>query len=264
MCRFKSGIILKNRIVLTPEGNESHSDLLDDLGIRDNYINATKTFVRAELIPKDGNKATNINEWTFNIDQDITPDWFYKNPKRYEQEFRDTVRDYIKGKFIVICGYAWTAIKDDEKGTYYLMDGFLEKSKFGKNNNYAKSYVREKLNSGKLVKDLKKEFGNRLVPIVTDLVSYDGFNDYGKVEGDVLAIPTLNLYEECRKKKNIIPNTDDWWWLATPYSTLSRDSSCFRYGKFDGYMRVQCASSYYRCVLCDNYYGIRPFFILKS
>ena len=28
MCQFKSGIILKNRIVLSPEGNESHSNLL--------------------------------------------------------------------------------------------------------------------------------------------------------------------------------------------------------------------------------------------
>ena len=36
MCKFKSGIIFKNRVVLTPEGNESHSDLLDSLGIEDN------------------------------------------------------------------------------------------------------------------------------------------------------------------------------------------------------------------------------------
>ena len=35
MCNFKSGIILKNRVVLAPEGNESHSDLLENLGIEE-------------------------------------------------------------------------------------------------------------------------------------------------------------------------------------------------------------------------------------
>ena len=37
MCNFKSGIILKNRVVLAPEGNESHSDLLESLGIEDTH-----------------------------------------------------------------------------------------------------------------------------------------------------------------------------------------------------------------------------------
>lgn len=56
MCQFKSGIILKNKVVLTPEGNESHSDLLESLGIDDNHMNAIKTFVRAELTPPNNDK----------------------------------------------------------------------------------------------------------------------------------------------------------------------------------------------------------------
>lgn len=36
MCNFKSGIILKNKVVLAPEGNESHSGLLERLGIEEN------------------------------------------------------------------------------------------------------------------------------------------------------------------------------------------------------------------------------------
>ena len=51
MCRFKSGIILKNKVVVAPGENDSHSDLLEELGITDDYIGATKTFVRAELVP---------------------------------------------------------------------------------------------------------------------------------------------------------------------------------------------------------------------
>ena len=74
MCQFKSGIILKGRIVLTPEGNESHSNLLESLGIEDTHLNATKKFVRAELIPPNDNKAIDVSEWRYKVDQDIVPD----------------------------------------------------------------------------------------------------------------------------------------------------------------------------------------------
>ena len=38
MCRFKSGIILKNKVVVAPGENDSHSDLLESLGINDDYF----------------------------------------------------------------------------------------------------------------------------------------------------------------------------------------------------------------------------------
>ena len=253
MCQFKSGIILKNRIVLAPVGNESHSDLLESMGIEDNRMNATRKFVRAELIPPDDNKAIDISLWKYNVDQDIVPDWYEKDPEKYEQEFRNEVAEYLKERITVFCGYAWTPIKTDEKGTYYLMDGYLKKSEFGRNNNYAESYIRDYLNESDLVADLKAEFGDRLVPITTDLLSLDGLDDYGVVDGDILAIPTIDLYRECRRN---IPNLDTYWWLATPDSTPS------------GY-----GSSYVRCVYsggrvgCYGYFydgAVRPFFILKS
>ena len=258
MCQFKSGIILKNKVVLTPEGNESHSDLLESLGIEDTHMNAAKTFVRAELIPKDDNKYTDVSEWNYRVDQDIVPDWYEKDPGRYEQEFRDVVKEYMrehmeKKNIVPICGYGWTAIKEDEKGTYYLMDGSLKKSKFGETNNYADSYIRKTLNESDLAKELKKKFGDKLVPIETDLLSLDGLDDYGKVGGDILAIPTIDLYRECRKK---IPNLGNWWWLATPDSTPSAyDSDCVRCVDSGG-----CVG----CRWCDGSRAVRPFFILKS
>ena len=253
MCQFKSGIILKNRIVLAPEGNESHSDLLESMGIEDNYMNATKKFVRAELMPPNGNKAIDISLWKYNVDQNIVPDWYEEDPERYEQEFRDEVAEYLKGRFTVICGYAWTPIKTDEKSTYYLMDGYLKKSKFGRNNNYAESYIRSDLNNSELAAQLKKEFGDRLVPITTDLLSLDGLDDYGVVDGDILAIPIIDLYRGCRRN---IPKLDTPWWLATPDSTPS--------GYGSGY--VQCVRSVgdVICNSCDCGKAVRPFFILKS
>lgn len=222
MCNFKSGIILKNRVVLAPEENESHSSLLESLNIEDNHMNASKIFVRAELIPKDGNKATEVSTWKYKVDQDIVPDWYEVDPERYEQEFRKAVTEYMKDKITVICGRAWTAIKTDDKGTYYMLDGLLKNMSFGNNNNYSESDIREELNNSKLLQELKNEFGDRLVPIKTDLTSMDGFKDYGSVEGDLLAIPTFDLYRECGEK---IPLANNWYWLATPNQTPSRKDS---------------------------------------
>lgn len=254
MCRFKSGIILKNRVVLAPEGNDSHSDLLESLNIEDTHLNASKTFVRAELVPPNGNKAVDVSKWKYIVDQDITPDWYDNDPGRYEDDFRTAVKEYLKDKFVLMCGYAWTPIKNDENGTYYLLDGFLEESVFGKNNNYAESNIREKLTDSDLAKELKNEFGERLVPITLDLLSLDGLDDYGVVEGDILAIPTLDLYRECRKS---IPKSDSWWWLATPDSTPSGiGASCARYVGSGGFVD---------CGVCDwGDGGVRPFCIIKS
>lgn len=74
MCKLKSAIILKNRIFM-PD-HDSHSQMLKELGIEDSYLNASKTFVRAELSPVNGDPFSDIDKWALNVDQDITPDWF--------------------------------------------------------------------------------------------------------------------------------------------------------------------------------------------
>ena len=74
MCNFKSFIVLKNRVYV-PDG-DSHSDMLRDLGIADDYLNATKTFVRGELLPPHGDMTKPVAEWSLKVDQDITPDWW--------------------------------------------------------------------------------------------------------------------------------------------------------------------------------------------
>lgn len=255
MCQFKSGIILKGRVVLAPEGNESHSDLLDSLGIKDTYMNAIKTFVRAELIPKDDNKYSDVSEWKYRVDQDIVPDWYEADPDRYEQEFRDVVEKYMeerKKNFKFICGYYWTCVNDGNF-TYYFMNGILKRLEFGRTNNYAESYVRNDLINSELAVELKKEFGNKLVPISLDLTSMDGFKDYGSVEGDILAIPNLQLLMKFGEN---IPLIDNWYWLANPNQTSKRnDSRCVQYVDSDGYVGY---------IGCDYDLGVRPFFILQS
>ena len=256
MCKFKSGIILKNKVLLAPEGNESHTDLLESVGIEDNTVNMARMFIRVELIPKDNDKMSNVKDWKYIVDQDFTPDWYEKDPERYEKEFREAVEKYMddwKKKFKFICGYYWTSIQDGDC-TYYFMNGILKRSEFGKTNNYAESYVRDDLVNGELAEDLKKEFGDKLVPISLDLTSMDGFKDYGTVEGDILAIPNIQLLMKFGEN---IPLIDNWHWLATPNQTPKRGDT--------RYVQCVCSDGDVDCLGCRwNDVGVRSFFILKS
>lgn len=253
MCNFKSGLIFKNRVVLAPIYNESHSLLLSSMGVEDSHINASKMFVRAELIPKNNDKSSDISEWKFKVDQDIVPDWYEKDAARYEKEFRDAVSGWMKDKFVSICGKECVKIKDDGNHTYYMTVDKLFSCEFGKTNNYANSYVRQKLSECDFAKQLKDEYGDKLVPISLDLLSLDGLDDYGKVNGDVLAVRNIDLHRECRKN---IPNSDQWEWLATPDSTPSGCSS--------GSVRYVGSDGVVSCRWCDYVRAVRPFFILQS
>ena len=75
MCNFKSGLIFKNRVVLAPIYNDSHSALLKSMNIEDTHLNASKMFVRVELVPENNDKTSDISKWRFKVDQDILPDW---------------------------------------------------------------------------------------------------------------------------------------------------------------------------------------------
>lgn len=103
MCRFKSGIILKSRVVVAPGENDSHSDLLESLEIEDDYLGASKKFVRAELIPENDEWWVSPEEhpekWKFVVDQDITPEWFEK--EYYEKSFREAVCEWWKSHVLV-------------------------------------------------------------------------------------------------------------------------------------------------------------------
>ena len=92
MCRLKSGIIFKDRIFV-PE-YDSHTKMLEELGIEDNYFTASKTFVRFELRPKDNDLFTDIDNWRLNIDQDIVPDWY--NEEIYKPRVIERVKDWAK------------------------------------------------------------------------------------------------------------------------------------------------------------------------
>ena len=97
MCKLKSAIILKDRIFMPDY--DSHSKMLDELGITDDYFNASKVFVRAELSPKNEDVFSDIDGWEFSVDQDITPEWF--DEKDCAERMRKAVKEWAKTHIFV-------------------------------------------------------------------------------------------------------------------------------------------------------------------
>ena len=101
MCRFRSGILLKDRVVIARKDNDSHQDMLEELNISDTYENAARVFVRAELIPEKDEWWTNPDGWEFVIDQDIVPDWFEEDREGHISRFREAVKEWWSSHVLV-------------------------------------------------------------------------------------------------------------------------------------------------------------------
>ena len=92
MCKLKSAIVLKDRVFI-PE-YDSHSKMLEELGIEDNYLGASKKFVRVELSPTNGDVFSEIDGWELTVDQDIRPDWF--SVEEYKPKVIEAVKEWAK------------------------------------------------------------------------------------------------------------------------------------------------------------------------
>lgn len=124
----------------------------------------------------------------------------------------------------------------------------------GNSNNFPKGTLCKYLN-GEFIKTLKANGADTsaLIPTTIDLTSDDGLKDYGETTQKIFLL-TCDMY---RKYRSIIPNLDDWWWLATAYSTESNGYAYYaRHVGSDGGLSFNYA---YR-----GYYGVRPAFYLKS
>lgn len=98
MCEFKSGIILKDRVVV--EDTDSHTEMLHNLGIKDDKLDTNH--VKFELVPKGdyfNGFFTDIDTWKFIVDQDILPEWFI--PEYDEKRARDEVKLWAKERIFV-------------------------------------------------------------------------------------------------------------------------------------------------------------------
>lgn len=124
----------------------------------------------------------------------------------------------------------------------------------GNSNNFPKGTLCKYLN-GEFIKTLKANGADTsaLIPTTIDLTSDDGLKDYGETTQKIFLL-TCDMY---RKYRSIIPNLDDWWWLATAYSTESNGyANLARLVGSDGSLDI--SNAYYDDI------GVRPAFYLKS
>ena len=114
MCKFKSGIILKDRVFIPDY--DSHEDMLKELKIEETEDNAKRLFVRAELTPPDKNVFTPVSEWKYRVDQDILPEWYV--PEVDEKRMRDAVAEWAKEHI-----HIGKKIKEITSGLHWIKDG---------------------------------------------------------------------------------------------------------------------------------------------
>ena len=148
------------------------------------------------------------------------------------------------------CGYEFIVLEhlQTDQTVVCFKDLVKENVEFEESNNYDGSNVDD------ICCELAEEITDT-VEFTLDLTSYDGLDDYGTVDREVVLM-TADMY---RKYVRILDKykPNKWWWLATPWSTSTHDDATY----------VKCVSPSGNFGSRNDYYyddGVRPFCILKS
>ena len=157
------------------------------------------------------------------------------------------------GDTFELAGLKWTILDITDKGYVCLADKYGKDVAFDSDcNNWSASNLRNHLNTD-FLKVLVEAVGeDNIIPFERDLLSLDGQTEYGICEDKV----SLLGVDEYRKYRKLIPNTDYYWWLITPWST-----PCNGYEKS---VTVVCPSGRFINDCCYYYFGVRPFCIFSS
>lgn len=146
----------------------------------------------------------------------------------------------------------WKILDITDAGYMCIGDSLGDK-KFDENSNdWNESSLREYLNN-EFYEKIAREVGREnIISFKRNLLSLDGQTEYGESD-DFVSLLTVDEY---RKYRKLIPNTGDWWWLVTPWST-----PCNEYSKT---VTVVSPSGYILNNNCNNNNGVRPFCIFSS
>lgn len=146
----------------------------------------------------------------------------------------------------------WKIIDITDDG-YMCIGNPLGDKKFDEDSNdWKKSSLRSYLNS-EFYEKIAREVGREnIISFKRDLLSLDGQTEYGESD-DFVSLLTVDEY---RKYRKLIPNTGDWWWLVTPWST-----PCNEYSKT---VTVVSSSGSISNDYCYYYDGVRPVCIFSS
>lgn len=156
------------------------------------------------------------------------------------------------GDTIEIAGMKWLILDKVEGGCLAIAAESIGNSRFGKNNNWKESEIREYLNT-EILKKIEEDIDTVLKPFKRDLLSLDGQDEYGTCEDDKVSIISLDEY---RKYRKLLLNTKFYWWTLTPDSTKCNGDTTW--------ISVVCPSGDFDFDYCRYCRGVRPVCIFPS
>lgn len=144
-------------------------------------------------------------------------------------------------------------ILDITDAGYMCIGDSLGDKKFDENSSdWNESSLREYLNN-EFYEKIAREVGREnIISSKRNLLSLDGQTEYGETD-DFVSLLTVDEY---RKYRKFIPNTDEWWWLITPWSTPCNN--------YKSTVAVVSPSGNFNCSRCCNDCGVRPVCIFSS
>ena len=159
------------------------------------------------------------------------------------------------GKTVKIGEYEFIVLKKNDETVELLLKGTLgEDRNFGDTCDFKTSAVKKVLD--KFALEIEGLVGkDNLVEHIVDLTALDGLKDYGSVNAkmSLLTFAQAQEYVETLDEHKY----DGWWWLATPWTTQKH-----------GYKTLVSCVAPSGCMDLNiggcNYYGVRPFCVLKS
>lgn len=156
------------------------------------------------------------------------------------------------GETFELAGVNWKIIDITSDGYVCLSDSIGEMKFNSENNDWRTSNLRKYLNE-EFLKKIESEIGTgNLIEFERNLLSLDGQTEYGTCDDKV----SLLTVDEYRKYRRLIPNTDDWFWLISPWSTPCND--------FKNSVTVVAPAGDFFDNFCYNCRGVRPFCIFSS
>ncbi len=127
----------------------------------------------------------------------------------------------VSGTF-EIAGHEFIVFQQAGGITTVVSKDCVFRSEFGRDNNFKKSTVLERLEK-EVLPALAEAVGiENICDITTDLTTLDGLKPYEEMTSKI-SLPTLDFY---RENVHIFDKhkVDGWWWLATPESAQPHSS----------------------------------------
>lgn len=165
-----------------------------------------------------------------------------------------TLAEIKIGETFKIADIEFIKFADENGHTVAVAKDSVFGSRFGANNNFAESVVKNRLESEILPKIAKAIGEENIVEHEVDLLSIDGDDKWGKVKCKI-SIPTFDFYRHNVKMFDKY-KLDKWWLLATPDTTAEHFSDDW----------VVCVSprGFIDYDSDSNGHAVRPFMIFVS